>query len=699
METKKHTREEKMKNYSTDKIRNIALLGHGGCGKSTLVEAMLFQTKAIKRMGSIDDKNTVSDFDKEEKERGFSIGTSVVPLEFDDYKLNILDTPGYFDFLGEVYGALRVAKGAILVVDATSGVEVGTEKAWDLAEEKDIPRIIFLNRMDKENVKFEKVLDELKEKLGKKVVPFSVPIGSEKEFNGYVDIISLKAMVFNGVECVEGEAPAEALAMAEELRAQLMESVAETNEEMMEKFFEGETFTEDEIRVGLKAAVMNGELVPVVVGTASKTVGVKELMHLATSYLPSEADLHEAIAIKDGKEVIVKIDKDSPVSAFVFKTIVDPFVGKISIYKVLSGTMKKDLDIYNVNKNEVERIGSVFFVRGKEQLEATEVRAGDIGASAKLQYAQTGDTLATKAHAVKYPAIEYPKPCLFMSVEPKSKDDEEKIGQALTKLTDEDPTFVVIRNTETKQLLIGGQGNMQLSVIINKMKNTFNVEVDLSDPKIAFRETIKGKSDVQGKHKKQSGGAGQYGDVHIRFEPSDQEFEFKEEIFGGSVPRQYIPAVEKGLRECLDKGVLAGFPVVNLKAVLYDGTYHNVDSSEMAFKVAASLAFKKGVKEAKPILLEPIMSVRIMIPDDYMGDIMGDMNKRRGRILGMEQLSNGKQLVMAEAPQAEMFKYAIDLKSMTQARGSFEMEFLRYDEMPSNLAEKVIADAKKDEEN
>lgn len=688
-----------MKNYSTDKIRNIALLGHGGCGKSTLVEAMLFQTKAIKRMGSIDDKNTVSDFDKEEKERGFSIGTSVVPLEFDDYKLNILDTPGYFDFLGEVYGALRVAKGAILVVDATSGVEVGTEKAWDLAEEKDIPRIIFLNRMDKENVKFEKVLDELKEKLGKKVVPFSVPIGSEKEFNGYVDIISLKAMVFNGVECVEGEAPAEALAMAEELRAQLMESVAETNEEMMEKFFEGETFTEDEIRVGLKAAVMNGELVPVVVGTASKTVGVKELMHLATSYLPSEADLHEAIAIKDGKEVIVKIDKDSPVSAFVFKTIVDPFVGKISIYKVLSGTMKKDLDIYNVNKNEVERIGSVFFVRGKEQLEATEVRAGDIGASAKLQYAQTGDTLATKAHAVKYSAIEYPKPCLFMSVEPKSKDDEEKIGQALTKLTDEDPTFVVIRNTETKQLLIGGQGNMQLSVIINKMKNTFNVEVDLSDPKIAFRETIKGKSDVQGKHKKQSGGAGQYGDVHIRFEPSDQEFEFKEEIFGGSVPRQYIPAVEKGLRECLDKGVLAGFPVVNLKAVLYDGTYHNVDSSEMAFKVAASLAFKKGVKEAKPILLEPIMSVRIMIPDDYMGDIMGDMNKRRGRILGMEQLSNGKQLVMAEAPQAEMFKYAIDLKSMTQARGSFEMEFLRYDEMPSNLAEKVIADAKKDEEN
>jgi elongation factor G len=379
--------------------------------------------------------------------------------------------------------------------------------------------------------------------------------------------------------------------------------------------------------------------------------------------------------------------------------MVDPFVGKISIYKVMSGVIKKDIEIFNVNKEEVERLGSVFHLRGKEQIEATEIVAGDIGASAKLQYTVTGDTLATKGNPIKYPEIEYPKPCLFMSVEPKSKDDEEKIGQALTKLTDEDPTFIVERNTETKQLLIGGQGNMQLSVIINKMKNTFNVDVDLSDPKIAYRETIKGKSDVQGKHKKQSGGAGQYGDVHIKFEPSSQDFEFCEEIFGGSVPKQYIPAVEKGLRESLDKGVLAGYPVVNIKATLYDGSYHNVDSSEMAFKIAASLAFKKGLKEAKPILLEPIMSVKIIVPEEYMGDIMGDMNKRRGRILGMEQQSNGKQLVMAEAPQAEMFKYAIDLKSMTQARGSFEMEFLKYDEIPSNLAEKVIAEAEAKEEN
>jgi elongation factor G len=686
-----------MKNYSTDKIRNIALLGHGGCGKTTLIESMLFRTRVLKRMGNVSDKNTVSDFDKEEKDRGFSIGTSVIPLEFKDNKFNLLDTPGYFDFVGEVYGALRVASGAIIVVDATSGVQVGTEKAWELAEEYNIPRIIFLNRMDKENVKFEKVLGELQEKLGKKVVPFSVPVGSEKDFRGYVDIISGQAMIYNGTECVPGEAPADVIEMASNLRDSLMESVAETDEEMMEKFFAGEKFTDDEIRTGLKIAVNNGDLVPVVVGTSAKTIGATELLHIILDYLPSAAEAKNITAIKDDKEITVNIDKEGALSAFVFKTIVDPFVGKISLFKVITGTIKKDMEIYNVNKEETEKIGNIFYLRGKEQIDTSEVSAGDIGAVSKLQYAATGDTFTTKSNPIKFPEIKYPKPCLFMSVEPKSKDDEEKIGQALHKLTDEDPTFVVERNKETKQLLIGGQGNIQLGVIINKMKNTFNVEVELSDPKIAYRETIKGKADVQGKHKKQSGGAGQYGDVHIRFERSNQDFEFKEEIFGGSVPKQYIPAVEKGLRESIEKGVLAGYPVVNIKATLYDGSYHTVDSSEMAFKVAASLAFKKGLKEAKPILLEPIMSVKIIVPEEYMGDIMGDMNKRRGKILGMEPYQNGKQLVMAEAPQSEMFKYAIDLKSMTQARGSFEMEFLRYDELPSNLAEKVIAESKVEE--
>jgi elongation factor G len=682
-----------MKNYNTDKIRNIALMGHGGCGKTTLVEAMLFNSHTLKRMGNVDDKNTISDFDKEEKERGFSIGTSVIPVEFDNTKLNILDTPGYFDFVGEVYGALRVASGAIICVDATSGVEVGTEKAWEIAEERNIPRVIFLNRMDKENVKFDKVLAELKLKLDKKVVPFAVPIGSEKDFRGYVDIISLKGLVFNGTECVEGEVPEEAMERAKVLRTSLMESVAETDEAMLEKFFSGESFTDEEIRNGLKLAVNNGELVPVIVGTSAKTIGVKELMHICIDYMPSAADCKDFVAIKEEEEIILKIDRKKPFAAFVFKTIIDPYVGKISIFKVLSGSIKKDDEIYNVNKDETEKMGSIFYMMGKEQVETSEIFAGDIGASAKLQYAETGDTFTVKSNPLKFPEINYPKPCLFLCVEPKSKDDEEKIGQALHKLTDEDPTFVVERNKETKQLLIGGQGNMQLSVITHKMKNMFNVEVELSDPKIAYRETIKGVADVQGKHKKQSGGAGQYGDVYIKFEPSHEDFVFEDKIFGGSVPRQYIPAVEKGLRDCLAKGVLAGYPVVNIKATLHDGSYHNVDSSEMAFKMAATLAFRKGIKEAKPLLLEPVMSVKILIPDDYLGDIMGDMNKRRGRILGMEPQSNRKQLVLAEAPQAEMFKYAIDLKSMTQARGRFEMEFLRYEELPSNLADKVIEES------
>ncbi len=686
-----------MKAYSTDEIRNVALVGHGGCGKTTLAEALLFTTKAISRIGKVEDGNTVSDFDKEEKDRQFSIGTSIIPIEFNNSKLNFLDTPGYFDFVGEVFGALEVASGAIVTVDANAGVEVGTEKAWKYTEQRNIPRVIFVNKLDKENVKFDKVLSELKEKLGKKVVPFAVPIGESENFKGFVDIVTLKGYIFNGKECVEGEAPEDALTKAQELRETLMESVAETDEELLEKFFEGEEFTTEEIHNGLRKAVMEGELVPVVVGSAVSTIGVKELMKMVIEYLPSAADLGEIKGTNNEKEETRKVNASDPFSAFVFKTIVDPFVGKISVFKVLSGSIKKDMEIYNTKKDETEKVGQIFYLRGKEQVEASEIKAGDIGATAKLQYFKTGDTMSLKSNPIEYPQIKYPKPCLFMCVEPKSKDDEEKIGTALHRLTDEDPTFVVERNRETKQQLIGGQGNMQLTVITNKMRNVFKVEVDLSTPKIAFRETIKGKSDVQGKHKKQSGGAGQYGDVHIKFEPSDKDFEFDEEIFGGSVPKQYIPAVEKGLRECLDKGVLAGYKVVNVRAILYDGSYHSVDSSEMAFKVAASLAFKKGIKAAKPVILEPIMKVEINIPDDYMGDIMGDMNKRRGRILGMEQQSDGTQIVKAEAPQAEMFNYAIDLKSMTQARGSFEMEFLRYDELPSNLAEKVIAEANAEE--
>jgi len=688
-----------MKKYSKDKIRNLVLLGHGGSGKTTLTEAILYNKEVVKRMGKVEDGNTVSDFDKEEKERQFSIGSSVIPVEFEETKLNFIDTPGYFDFIGEVFASMSVSSGAVIVVDASSGVEVGTEKARRFAEQRNVPRVIFLNKMDKENVKFNQVLEDLRSTLGNKVVPFAVPIGEEKDFRGFVDIVSKKGYVFDGKKCVEGEATPEALEQAEELRETLMEAVAETNEEMLEKYFAGESFTDEEIREGLKAAVNAGELVPVVVGSAVKTIGVRELMHVAEEYLPTALDKGAVEGEKDGEPAEIPIDEDGPLAAFVFKTVIDPYVGKISIFKVVSGCIKKDMNIYIPNSDKKERMGSVFNIRGKEQIEADEICAGDIGATAKLEYANTGDTICEEDTVIKLPEIEYPKPCLFRSVVPKSKEDEEKIGTALHKLADEDPTFIYTRNKETKQLLIGGQGTMQLTVVTNKMKRSFNVEVDLYDPKVAFRETIKGKSDVQGKHKKQSGGAGQYGDVYIKFEPCDEDFIFEEEIFGGSVPKQYIPAVEKGIRESLNKGPLAGYPVVNIKATLYDGSYHSVDSSEMAFKVAASLAFRKGIKEADPILLEPINRVTIVVPEENLGDIMGDMNKRRGRILGMEPRPDGTQKIKAEAPEAEMFNYAIDLKSMTQARGYFEMEFVRYDQVPKELEDKIIKAAEKKEEN
>ena len=687
-----------MKTYSTDKIRNVALLCHSCCGKTTITEALLFNTKVTNRMGKVEDGNTVSDFDKEEKERQVSIGTSIIPIEYQDTKINFLDTPGYFDFVGEVYGALKVADSAVLVIDASSGVEVGTEKSWKYLEQRNIPRIIFVNKLDKENIKFDELLDGLRDRFGKKVVPFALPIGKGENTDGYMDILKGQSYI----DSKPVETFPDTAAKAENLKAILMEAVAETDEELLEKYFEGEEFTDEEVHKGLKKAVLTGELVPVIVGSAIKGLGADFLLSTVIEYLPSASDslLSKGVKGMNGsKEETRKGIPAEPVSAFIFKTVVDPFVGKITLFKVMSGAMKKDLDVYNADSSESERIGSVFYLRGKDQIETSEVLAGDIGATSKLQYFKTGDTISIKTNPIVYGGIDFPKPCYFVAVSGKTKDSDEKIGTGLHRLNEEDPTFSIERNTETKELVIGGQGNIQLAVIASKLKNNFKVDVDLNNPKVAYRETIKGKSDVQGKHKKQSGGAGQYGDVHIRFEPSQEEFEFTEEIFGGSVPRNYIPAVEKGLRECLDKGVLAGCKVVNVKATLYDGSYHDVDSNEMAFKIAASLAFKKGMTEAKPILLEPIAKVEINIPDEYMGDIMGDMNKRRGRILGMEQQEDGNQLVMAEAPMAEMYTYAIELKSMTQARGSFEMEFLRYDEMPANMAEKVVADYKAKSEN
>jgi len=687
-----------MKTYKTDQIRNVALIGHSGSGKTTLTEAALFVAGVTNRQGRVEDGNTISDFGKEEIARKVSIGTTAIPIEWNNIKINIMDTPGYFDFVGETYGALRASEGAILVVDASSGIEVGTEKAWKLLEKHRRPRFIFINKMDKENVDFEKLINELRQEFGDKIYPFALPIGKAEDFKGFVNVRDEVAYKYVDGERQEIPLRDNEKQEIEDIRESLVEKVAETDDELMMKYFDGEPFTTEEIAKGLRTSVANGDLVPVFLGSAEKAIGMDYLLSVIQRYIPSPKDVGKVKAYKDGEEIERNIDINEPFSAIVFKTIVDPFVGKLSLFKVLSGKLTKDMDIYNPNKDKVEKLGGLFVLRGKNQIEVNEIIAGDIGATSKLQYTQTGDSICDKNDHTQYERLSYPQPTLYLAVEPKAKGDEEKIGTSLQRLTEEDPTFVLERNKETKQLLIGGQGNMQLAVITDKLKNTFDVDIVLSNPKIAYRETIKGTSSVQGKHKKQSGGAGQYGDVHIRFEPTTEEFVFEEEVFGGAVPRNFFPAVEKGLRESLNNGILAGYPVVNVKAVLFDGSYHPVDSNEMAFKIAASLAFKKGIEAAKPILLEPIVKVEINIPEEYMGDIMGDMNKRRGRILGMEPQDDGSQLVIAEAPHAEMFEYAIDLRSMTQARGEFTMEFIRYEEVPSNIAEKIIEEAKAEKE-
>ncbi|MDO5689346.1 MAG: elongation factor G [Tissierellia bacterium] len=687
-----------MKAYSTKDIRNLALVGHSGCGKTSLIEALLFKTGATNRKGRVEDGNTVSDYRREEIAKGISTATSVVPIEYKDKKINLIDTPGYFDYVGEVFGALRASEAALLVVDATSGIEVGTEKAWDYTERISLPRIIFLNKMEKENVEFNKVVSDLRIKFGKKVIPLTVTLGEGETFSGLIDVINRKAYEYNGMERKEVPIPAERVEEIEVIFNEVAEVVAETDEELMEKFFEGEDFTHEEFMRGVSTALLEGTAVPLIAGSAETGAGLDILLDTIVEYMPSPDDERANIGFRSASEEKRKVNVDEPFSGVVFKTIVDPFVGKISMFKVVSGKVTRDTELFNSTKEEGEKMGGLFYLRGKQQIETQEVVAGDIGAFSKLMKTETGDTLSDRAKPIVYKKAKLPRPNLYFAIEPKSKNDEDKIGTALFRIGEEDPTFVSDRNAETKQLTIGGQGNVQLQGVIDRLKDEFGVEVQRIPLRIAYRETIKGKSDVQGKHKKQSGGAGQYGDVHMRFEPSQELFEFTEEVFGGSVPRNFFPAVEKGIRDSLDKGALAGYPVVNIKATLYDGSYHAVDSNEMAFKIAASLAFKKGMEAAQPILLEPIMRVEVIVPEDYMGDIMGDMNKRRGRILGMEPQEDGTQKVIAEAPHAELFEYAIDLRSMTQARGNFSMEFERYEEVPQMIADKIIEQAKAENE-
>ena len=643
-----------MKGYTSETIRNVALLGHSGCGKTTFLEAALHATGVTNRMGKVEDGNTVSDYDKMEIERGYSINTSVVPVLWQDNKINFIDTPGFFDFIGEVNAALRASEAAVIMVDAGAGIQVGTEAAWKACERYKKPRFIVINKRDKDEFDFYKTFGELKDRFGEKLIPFSWPLSVE-------------------------------------IDEELKEAIAMADEELMEKYFEGEDFSEEEILNGLKKGIAEGGIVPVCSSAFELGHGLEGLLDLLVTYVPTPY-MHGAYrGFNDNNEPVERMSVvDATPSAFVFKTIVDPFVGKISVLKVVTGKLNSGDEIYNERAGKMEKLGKLFFLRGKSQQELNYAEAGDIVAVAKLQYTLSGDTLCDKNDIVRYLPLDYPQPVYYVAIEAADKNDEEKMGTGLNKLREEDPSFVVERNVETHQTLLGGQGDIQVSVILAKLKDRFGVTVKTVPQKIAYRETIKGYSDVQGKHKKQSGGAGQYGDVHIRFSPSEQEFEFSEELFGGSVPKNYVPAVEKGLLECMAKGPLTGCKVVNIKAVLYDGSYHDVDSNEMAFKIAASLAFKKGIVEAKPCLLEPIMKLEISTPDDYMGDVMGDLNKRRGKILGMEPLLDGGQKIVATAPQSELFDYAISLRAMTHARGSFTMVFDKYEEVPTHLATKII---------
>ena len=690
-----------MKEYKTKNLRNVGIVGHSGAGKTTLTEAVLFYTKTIDRVGRIEEGTTTSDYDVEEKKRGISVSTAVAPCEYNNTKINLVDMPGYFDFVGEMIEGLRAVDLALITVCGASGIQVGTEKAWDYVSKKKMPRAFFINKLDRENSNFETVLTALKEKFGISVVPIQYPIGSEANFKGVINVISGRARLFNPKTHAmeETDIPAELKNKTEECKNMIMEAVAETDEALLEKYFSEGKLSDEDIYQGLIRGSASGEIAPVMCGSALTGIGIETLVEDIIECFPSPENIESIKAknMKNNSDLQIKINEEGPFSAFVFKTIADPFVGKLSLFRVMTGKAKADSTVYNSNKDKQEKMGTMYFVRGKSQTPTQEIVAGDIGAVAKLQFTGTGDTLCEMAAPIAFEEINFPAPSMSMSVIARAKGDEDKISSGLTKLLEEDPTFKVSRDVENAEMIVSGVGETHLDIIASKLKNKFGADVFLEVPKVPYRETIRKIADVQGKHKKQSGGHGQYGDVWVKFESrsdGEDELQFVDQVVGGVVPRQYIPAVEKGLRECILHGVLAGYPVIRLKATLHDGSYHAVDSSEMAFKMAASQAYKKGLQAANPILLEPVMHVEVKVPDVYMGDVMGDITKKRGRVLGMEQEDNYEKII-AEVPMAELFKYATDLKSMTQARASYSMKFERYEEVPALEANKIIEAAKK----
>ena len=694
--------------YGTSQIRNVVLLGHGAAGKATVAEAMALVAGVTKRMGKVTDGNTISDYDKEEIKRQFSISTSLIPLEYEGdngpIKINLLDTPGFFDFVGEAEEAISAADAAIIVVNCKAGIEVGTEKAWEMCEKLNLPRLIFVTNMDDDHASYRELVLKLETRFGRKIAPFQLPIRENEKFVGFVNVVKMGGRRFTNLsdyeECPIPDYVEKNLGIAREA---LMEAVAETSEEYMERYFSGDEFTVEEIQQALRSHVIDGSIVPVMMGSGINCQGFKVLMQVIDRYFPSP-DKFECVGVdvSTGERFTAKYNDDVSLSARVFKTIVDPFIGKYSLMKICTGTLKPDSVIYNVNKEAEEKIGKVYLLRGKEQIEVPELKAGDIGAVAKLTVTQTGDTIALRSAPIVYHKPVISKPYTYMAYKAVNKGDDDKVSSALAKLMEEDLTLKTVNDAENRQSLLYGIGDQQLDVVVSKLLNRYKVEITLEKPKFAFRETIKKKVKVQGKHKKQSGGHGQYGDVIMEFEPSgdlEKPYVFEEKVFGGSLPKNYFPAVEKGLQEAVQKGPLAGYPVVGVKATLLDGSYHPVDSSEMAFMMGTHLAFKKGFMDAGPVLLEPIASLKVTVPDKYTGDVMGDLNRRRGRVLGMNSDHHGKQIIEADVPMSELFGYNTDLRSMTGGIGIYEYEFARYEQAPGDVQKKEVeARAAKDED-
>lgn len=690
-----------MQTYKYEKIRNVAILGHGSCGKTTLLEAMAYTTGVTKRMGRVEEGNTISDYDKEEQKRLFSISATVVPILWEETKINFIDTPGYFDFVGEVEEAVSAADAAVIVVSAKAGVEVGTQKAWDICERFKLPRMFFVTDMDDDNASYRNVVEDLKERYGNRIAPFHTPIRENEKFVGFVNVVKNAGRRFsnNLGEYVDGDIPEYCKEYSENYRAALMESIAESSEELMEKYFEGEEFTMVEIENAIRTSVGAGDMVPILCGSGVQARGTFALLQAIDKYFPSpNKGVVTGMSQKTGTTFFADYDANKDFSARVWKTIADPFIGKFSLIKVCSGVLKSDSVIYNANKETEEKLSRLYVLRGKEQIEVKELYAGDIGAIGKLSDTQTGDTLSTKANPIIYDPIKVSVPYTYVRYEAKNKGDDDKISQALSKIMEEDKTLAIVNDKENRQALLYGIGDQQLDVTVSKILNRYKAEVIISKPKIAYRETIKKQVQVQGRHKKQSGGAGQFGDVIMIFEPSgdlDTPYVFEEKIFGGSVPKNFFPAIEKGIQESVLAGPLAGYPVVGIKATLIDGSYHPVDSNEMAFKLAAKKAFKLGIMDAMPIILEPISTLKVVVPDKFTGDIMGDLSKRRGRVLGMNPLANGKQEIVADIPQAELFGYSTDLRSMTGGIGDYSYEFARYEPATADVQAKVIEESDK----